>query len=102
MEHSLFIQAQDLADRKQWPAAKKILRDGIEGMTPEDRNQILEGDPETLKQWAFLMTRARVNQSYESDPPAIRDFYIAVKAKVLNAIPNFCSGEPGPMELIIF
>ncbi|MBF0551335.1 MAG: hypothetical protein HQK60_12460 [Deltaproteobacteria bacterium] len=82
MPEALFKQAKALADKGRWDACRSILKAGLESMPAEDRERIFECDYETLRRWFVLMTKAKIDESYATDPSPIQDFFGAVRKKV--------------------
>ncbi|MBF0474736.1 MAG: hypothetical protein HQK59_02715 [Deltaproteobacteria bacterium] len=80
--NNLFAQAQKLADKGRWDACRSVLKAGLESMAAEDRERILESDYEKLRRWFVLMTNAKIDESYTTDPSPIQDFFAAVRRKV--------------------
>ncbi|MBF0551336.1 MAG: hypothetical protein HQK60_12465 [Deltaproteobacteria bacterium] len=88
MVTDLFNQAKALAEAKKWTEFKSFLRSGIEAMTPEDRNQILEGDQDRLQDWFILMAQAEVDKSFATELESVKTFFMEVMLKMTESIPD--------------
>ncbi|MBF0510635.1 MAG: hypothetical protein HQK57_17150 [Deltaproteobacteria bacterium] len=82
----LFNQAKALADAKKWPEFKRILRSGVENMTPEDRERILESSEDDLRDWFILMAMAKVSESFASESESVKRLFMEVMLKMTESI----------------